>query len=84
MINKQYDVIFSFSHFKFVFHLLISFPSFLPDRDYYRVNNPPQWVTFAIFILIFSGLLSYPLSLMRSTLIGWMSSASTVIVGLFL
>lgn len=60
------------------------FWAFLPDRDYYRVNNPPQWVTFAIFILIFSGLLSYPLSLMRSTLIGWMSSASTAIVGLFL
>ncbi|MGM9960687.1 MAG: site-2 protease family protein [Allobaculum sp.] len=56
------------------------FWAFLPDRDYYRVNNPPRWVTIAIFVLIFSGILSRPLSLMRGTLINWMESASIALL----
>ncbi len=60
------------------------FFSFLPDREYFKLNNPPAWVTFALMLLIVSGLLSTPLSMMRGTLINWMSSGSMAILSLFL
>lgn len=59
------------------------FWAFLPDRDYFRVNNPPAWVSLLFMVLIFSGLFNYPLTIMRSTLLQWMSSASIWLLSLF-
>ncbi len=59
------------------------FWAFLPDRDYFRLNNPPAWVNLLFMVVIFSGILSSPLSIMRSTLIGWMESGALQIVRLF-
>lgn len=60
------------------------FWAFLPDREYFRVNNPPAWVTLIFLLLIVSGLLNGPLSIMRSTMIGWMESGALAIVRLFM
>lgn len=59
------------------------FFSFLPDRDYFRVNNPPAWVTMVLMLLVVSGLLNGPLSMMRGTLINWMSSGAMAILSIF-
>ncbi len=52
------------------------FWAFLPDRYYFRLNNPPTWITLAFFVLIASGLFVEPLNLMRSTLVGWMDNGA--------
>lgn len=60
------------------------FWAFLPDREYFRLNNPPAWVNLLFMVVIFSGILSSPLSIMRSTLIGWMESGALAIVRLLI
>lgn len=60
------------------------FWAFLPDRDYFKINNPPAWVSFVFLLVIFSGLLDSPLFMMRSTLIGWMQSGAVWLVSFFL
>lgn len=52
------------------------FWAFLPDRDYFRVNNPPAWISFVFLIVIFSGLLDQPLNMMITTMFNWMESGA--------
>lgn len=59
------------------------FWAFLPDRDYFRFNNPPYWVTLIFLVLIVSGILNTPLSIMRSTLIGWMEHGALWLLHFF-
>lgn len=59
------------------------FWAFLPERDYFRFNNPPYWVNLVFLVIIVSGVLNRPLSLMRSTLIGWMESGALWLLHLF-
>lgn len=58
--------------------------AFLPDREYFKINNPPAWVSLVFVVLVVSGILSRPLSTMCSTMIGWMESGALWIVRLFL
>lgn len=60
------------------------FWAFLPDDLYYKYMNPQPWMQMILILLIFSGLLSTPLGLMRSTLIGWISQACMAFWGLFI
>lgn len=60
------------------------FWAFLPDRYYFRLNNPPAWMTLAFFVLIASGLFIEPLSLMRSTLVNWMENGALWLIRLFI
>lgn len=50
------------------------FWAFLPDKDYFKFQHPNQWMYLLFLVLIFSGVITQPLGLMRNTLIDWMST----------
>lgn len=60
------------------------FWAFLPDEQYWKLNHPPAWISLLFLLVIFSGVLSGPLSTMRGQLIGWMQTGSMAILKLFL
>lgn len=59
------------------------FWAFLPDRDYYRFNTPQPWMTLLFLVVIGSGLLDSPLSVMRQTMTSWLLNGAAAIVQLF-
>lgn len=58
--------------------------AFLPDREYFKINNPPAWVSLVFVVLIVSGVLNRPLTIMRSTMIGWMETGALWILRFFM
>lgn len=60
------------------------FWAFLPDREYFKVNNPPAWMSLLFLVVIFSGILDGPLAMMRSTMIGWMESGALWLLSPFI
>lgn len=52
------------------------FWAFLPDREYYQFNQGKPWMTLLFLVLIGSGLLSQPLSIMRGTMMDWLMQAA--------
>jgi Zn-dependent protease len=59
------------------------FWAFLPDREYFKINESRPWMTILFLVLIVSGILNSPLAAMRSTLLQWMANASIWIIQLF-
>lgn len=60
------------------------FWAFLPDETYYKWMRPQPWMQMIFILLVCFGVFTTPLSAMRNTLIGWMSSAASAFWGLFL
>lgn len=58
------------------------FWAFLPDQDYYRFNQGKPWMTLLFLVLIGSGLLSQPLSIMRSTMMNWIITVAGFLFGI--
>lgn len=48
------------------------FWSFLPDREYFKMQQPNQIIVFLFLIVIASGVLNAPLSMLRSGVFEWM------------
>lgn len=55
---------------------------FLPDELYYKINNGAWWVNILFFALLFSGLISGPIGMLRSTIIEWFSTVAIHLFGL--
>lgn len=58
------------------------FWAFLPDRYYYRYMNGNPAFLIVLLVLIYSGILSGPLSMLSSNLLGWMENICFMMVGL--
>ena len=58
------------------------FWSFLPDHLYYKYMNGAWWMNIVFFVLIFSGLLSGPISALRGTLLDFFLHICLMIFGI--
>lgn len=58
------------------------FWAFLPKQEYFRFNRGNTWMTLIFILLICTGILSSPMSMLRNAMIGWMEKASLWILSL--
>lgn len=55
--------------------------SFLPDDKYYKFIDGAPWMNLLFILLIFSGLLDYPLGMLRSNMIQFFEMIAKMILG---
>ena len=55
--------------------------SFLPDDKYYKFIDGAPWMNLLFILLIFSGLLDHPLSMLRSNMIQFFEMIAKMILG---
>ena len=55
--------------------------SFLPDDKYYKFIHGAPWMNLLFISLIFSGLLDYPLGMLRSNMIQFFEMIAKMILG---
>lgn len=59
------------------------FWSFLPDDVYYKFIQGAPWMYMLFIVLMVSGVISGPLSIMRGTMLDWLSNGAIWFWGLF-
>lgn len=56
------------------------FWAFLPDKEYYRLNEGAPWIGLVFIFILWTGVLSGPLNMVIRTIANWMLSAVSAIV----
>ncbi len=56
------------------------FWAFLPDKEYYRLNEGAPWIGLVFIFILWTGVLSGPLNMVIRTIANWMLSAVLAIV----